>query len=161
MTEQLRDAIRNLHGDQRRVVLAALAVLASLLTPWYTKVTTTAPFPFSAPETEREAKLAILVPSFVEASIILVALAVVALMLARGARLHPHLPASDRKLVTAAGAWVFLLVFWRFIDQPSINAGPGTTAEYQLSWGIFFGLLSSLLLADSGLLLHEHRTGSP
>lgn len=157
MMDRLKAALRALRSDQQRVVVAATIVLGSLLLPWYTKQTTVAP----SPQAVEQRKLAILVPSFIEASIMLVAVAVLALMLARGARAQFFLPVRDRILVMAAGTWTFLLVFYRFIDQPSSQKTPQIVTEYELSWGIFFGLIAATLLFASGVFLHDEPSAAP
>ncbi len=157
MLDRLKAALRALRTDQRRVVLAAAAVLGSLLLPWYTKTAVVAP----NPQASEKPQLAILTPSLIEASIMLVGVAVLALMLARGAQAKFFLPIPDRILVMAAGAWTFLLVFYRFVDQPEGKNNARIVTEYQLSWGIFFGLVAATLLFASGHFLHEERGVDP
>ena len=158
MRERLVTALKALHRDQQRVVVCAVALILTLLLPWYTKTTTVnSPIPFAPPQTTSETKLAILVPSFIEASILLVAIAVLVLMLLRGASANVVLPLPDRVLVTGAGAWSLLLVFWRFVDQPGSQ---GPFVDWSLSWGIFFGLLAALALIGSGLLLHDEGSAT-
>ncbi len=161
MVDRLKAAYRQLRADERRVLIAASALLVTLLLPWYTKVTTTASidfsngFPSTSPDSVRDQKLAIFVPSLIEASIMLVAVGVIVLMLARGLGAKFFLPLSDRVLVIAAGGWLLLLVFWRLVDQPSAQSATGLTVEYELSWGIYFGLLAAAAVLASGLTLHR------
>ena len=136
---RLRRALANLASEQRRVALAAALVLVSLLLPWYSKSFTGVDGKGKVP-TGSEAKLAIFVPSFVEASIFLVAIAILVLMFFRGESSAFHLPFGDGLVVTAAGAWVGFLVFYRFIDQPAGGKTNNLVYSYDLSWGIFFGL---------------------
>jgi hypothetical protein len=159
MITRLRRAWAGLATEQRRVVLAAALVLVSLLLPWYSK--TTNAITRAGLDTRHEAKMAITVPSFVEASIFLVAIAVLVLMLTRGEGRAFHLPFGDGGVVTAAGAWVGFLVFYRFVDQPAGDHTENLTSEYGLSWGIFFGLLAAAFLLYSGLRLRAAAVPEP
>ncbi|MCW2983258.1 MAG: hypothetical protein JWR63_828, partial [Conexibacter sp.] len=151
MIGRLRRAFGAMASDQRRVVLAAALVLASLLLPWYSK--STAGFNGRSLAATHEAKLAIFVPSFVEASIFLVAVAIVVLMFFRGEGRGFHLPFGDGIVVSAGGAWVGFLVFYRFIDQPAGGTTNNLVYSYDLSWGIFFGLLAAAHLIYAGTRL--------
>ena len=133
------------------MVLAAGLVLVSMLLPWYSKSTNA--ITKSGLANAHESKLAILVPSFIEASIFLVSLAVLALMFFRGERRAFHLPFGDGIVVSAAGAWVGFLVFYRFIDQPAGGKTKTLVYSYDLSWGIFFGLIAAAFLVYAGTRL--------
>jgi hypothetical protein len=157
---RLRRALANLASEQRRVALAATLVLVSLLLPWYSK--SFASFDGKGKvATDSQAKLAIFVPSFVEASIFLVAIAILVLMFFRSEGSAFHLPFGDGLVVTAAGAWVGFLVFYRFIDQPSGGKTNNLVYSYDLSWGIFFGLLAAAFLIYSGTRLRLARVAEP
>jgi hypothetical protein len=145
--------------EQRRVVLAAALVLVSMLLPWYSK--TTNGVTRTGLSATHEAKIAIFVPSFVEASIFLVAIAILVLMFFRGERSAFHLPFGDGLVVTAAGAWVGFLVFYRFIDQPAGGKTNNLVYSYDLSWGIFFGLLAAAFLIYAGTRLRLARVAEP
>ncbi|WCB95897.1 hypothetical protein DSM104299_04648 [Baekduia alba] len=159
MITRLRRSFANLASEQRRVGLAALLVLASMLLPWYSK--TTNAITKNGLANVHESKLAILVPSFVEASIFLVAVAVLVLMFFRGEGRAFHLPFGDGIVCTAAGAWVAFLVFYRFIDQPSGGTSKNLAYSYDLSWGIFFGLLAAAFLIYSGTRLRLANVAEP
>jgi hypothetical protein len=157
---RLRSALANLASEQRRVALAAALVLVSLLLPWYSK--SFAGFDGKGKvATDSEAKLAIFVPSFVEASIFLVAIAILVLMFFRGEDSAFHLPFGDGLVVTAGGAWVGFLVFYRFIDQPAGGKTDNLVYSYDLSWGIFFGLLAAAFLIYAGTRLRLARVAEP
>ena len=157
---RLRSAWAGLGAEQRTVLVAALVLLATLLLPWYSRTTTTATVG-GTPRIAHEAKAAITVFSWVEAAIFLVAVAVAALVLARGERRAFHLPGGDGVVVAAAGAWVTFLVFFRFVDKPSVASGGRIVIDYGLSWGIFFGLLAALGLLASGLRLRAAHVAEP
>jgi hypothetical protein len=151
MIGRVRRAFGVLAPEQRYVVLAAALVFGSMLLPWYSKSLNG--FGPKGPETTHEAKLAIFVPSFVEASIFLVSVALLALMFARGERKAFHLPFGDGIVVSAAGVWVGFLIFYRFIDQPAGGKTDNLVFAYDLSWGIFFGLLAAAFLIYRGTVL--------
>jgi len=83
--------------------------------------------------------------SFVEAAVLLVALAVLALLFARSEHAAFHLPGGDGTVVMAAGMWVALLLIWRLFDKPHANG-----ALVGVQWGIFFALACAGLLAYAG-----------
>lgn len=159
MIGRVRRAFGVLAPEQRRVVLAAALVLVSMLLPWYSKSTNA--ITSRGLDSAHESKMAITVPSFVEASIFLVAIAVLALMFARGERKAFHLPFGDGIVVSAAGAWVAFLVFYRFIDQPSGGTTKTIAYSYDLSWGIFFGLLAAAFLIYAGTRLKLAQVPEP
>jgi hypothetical protein len=156
---RLRRAWGNLASDQRRVALAAALVLVSLCLPWYSK--STAGVVGKGIQADNEAKLAIFVPSFVEASIFVVAIATLALMFFRGEKRAFHLPFGDGIVVSVAGAWVGLLVFYRFVDQPAGGKTNNLVYTYDLSWGIFFGLLAAAFLIYAGTRLRLAKVAEP
>ena len=160
MIGRLRRAFANLASEQRRVALAAALVLVSLLLPWYSK--SFAGFDGKGKvATDSQAKLAIFVPSFVEASIFLVAVAILVLMFFRGEKAAFHLPFGDGIVVSAGGAWVGFLVFYRFIDQPAGGKTDNLVYTYDLSWGIFFGLLAAAFLIYAGTRLRFANVAEP
>jgi hypothetical protein len=159
MIGRVRGAFGALVSEQRRVVLAAALVLVSMLLPWYRKTSTG--FMGKSLQSTHESKMAIFVPSFVEASIFLVAVAVLALMFTRGEGKAFHLPFGDGIVVSAAGAWVGFLVFYRFIDQPAGGKSNNLVYTYDLSWGIFFGLLAAAFLVYAGTRLRMARVAEP
>jgi hypothetical protein len=157
--KRLPRSFSTLAPEQRRVVLAAALVLVSMLLPWYSK--TTNGVTRTGLSASHEAKIAIFVPSFVEASIFLVAIAILVLMFFRGEGNAFHLPFGDGVVVTAGGAWIGFLVFYRFIDQPAGGKTNNLVYSYDLSWGIFFGLLAAAFLIYAGTRLHQARVAEP
>ncbi|HEV7493867.1 hypothetical protein [Baekduia sp.] len=159
MIKRLPRSFNALVSEQRVVVLAAALVLVSMLLPWYSK--TTNGVTRAGLSATHEAKIAIFVPSFVEASIFLVAIAILVLMFFRGEGSAFHLPFGDGLVVTAGGAWVGFLVFYRFIDQPAGGKTNNLVYSYDLSWGIFFGLLAAAFLIYAGTRLRLARVAEP
>jgi len=156
---RLSTAWRNLQGPQRRVVLAAGLILASMFLPWYSRNTNAVTG--RALQSEKDPSSAIGVFTFVEAAIFLVAIGVVLLMFARGEKRAFHLPGGDGTIVTAAGGWAAFLVFYRFVDQPGGGRSDNIVYDYGLHWGIFFGLLAALFLAYAGNALRTAHVVEP
>ncbi len=152
-------AWRNLAREQRLVVAAATALLATMLLPWYSRSVDAVVR--GQLTSASSAKLALTVFSFVEAAIFLVAVGVAVLVLARGYRRAFHLPGGDGTIVAAAGAWATFLIFYRFVDKPGEAGGGQLKVEYGLSWGIFFGLLAALALTAAGLRLRAAQLAEP
>ena len=99
--------------------------------------------------------------SFVEASIFLVALGVLALLFARGERKAFHLPGGDGTVILAAGLWVMFLVFYRQLDKPGgRDEGPIQTSV-GVQWGIFVAFLLGALLAYAGFRIRAAHIAEP
>jgi hypothetical protein len=131
---RLLRAWRTLAPERRLAAAAALALFATMLLPWYQvegraidkSVTAFGAF------------------SFVEAAVLLVAIAVLALLFLRAEGHAFHLPGGDGTVVMGAGLWVALLLVWRLFDKPDADALVG------VEWGIFFALGAAGLLAYAG-----------
>ena len=114
---------RDLAGLSKELQLAAAAALAlalSLVLPWYQK---------SVPQPGRIVQSnvsALGVFTFVEAAILLVAVAVLFLVWARSQRKGFHLPGGDGIAITLAGGWAVLLLVWRMFDRPASRASAWT-----------------------------------
>ena len=109
-------AWRNLTSDQKLAAVAAVALLLSMLLPWYQETG-------NALVNNRlvsidNSKNAFQVYSFVEAAVFVVSAGVLALLYARGHRRAFHLPGGDGAVIMAAGLWVMFLVFYRQLDKP-------------------------------------------
>jgi hypothetical protein len=129
-------AWRALTPDGRLAAIAALALFVSMFLPWYgvqgSRAIGGSVSAFGA-------------FSFVEAAVLLVALAVLALLFARSEHATFHLPGGDGTVVMAAGAWVALLLIWRLFDKPD-----AADALVGVEWGIFFALAAAGVLAYAG-----------
>jgi hypothetical protein len=138
---------RELGREQRLAAGAALALFVTMLLPWYQQ-NAVVDEPRTAPLQSRNLN-AFQVFSFVEAAVLLVALAVLYLLYARAARREFHLPGGDGTVVLAAGLWTALLLMLRLFDKPGINTH-GVAANVGVQWGIFFALAAAGLLAYTG-----------
>jgi hypothetical protein len=146
-------AWRTLAGEQRLAALASVVLLLTLFLPWYeTSVAHGDRFIHEGFNGFGSA-------DFVLASVVLVAMAVLALLFARGERRGFHLPGGDGLVILVAGGWAALLIFYRVIDHPNLG-DPGTRVGIQ--WGVFIAFLAAALLAYAGLRIHtSHRPEPP
>jgi hypothetical protein len=152
-------AWRALHPDQRLAAVAAIAILLSMLLPWY-EVTTSFTVD-GRPQTESVTRSAFGVYSFVEAAIFLVAAAVLVLMFARGERRAFHLPGGDGTVIMAAGLWVMFLIFFRQLDKPDIQQSGAVAGTVGVAWGIFVAFLCGGALAYAGWRIRAAHVAEP
>src|SRR5918911_4450438 len=94
--------LRSLPPESRMTAGAAGALVFSFLLPWY-QVSSLG---------KADSRSALQVFPWVEAAILLVALAVLYLVWARAQRQAFHLPGGDGAVVTAAGGWALALLIW-------------------------------------------------
>jgi hypothetical protein len=159
MTARLTRDWRALVPDQRMAGGAALAMFVTMLLPWYQQ-NAVVNEPRTAPLQSRNLN-AFQVFSFVEAAVLLVALAVLYLLYARAEGREFHLPGGDGAVVFAAGMWTVLLLVLRLFDKPGINSH-GVAANVGVQWGIFFALAAAGLLAYAGSRMRAaHRPEPP
>ncbi len=138
---------RELGREQRLAGGAALALFVTMLLPWYQQ-NAVVNEPRTAPLQSRNLN-AFQVFSFVEAAVLLVAVAVLYLLYARAEGRKFHLPGGDGAVVSAAGTWTALLLILRLFDKPGINSHR-IAANIGVQWGIFFALAAAGLLAYTG-----------
>jgi hypothetical protein len=138
---------RALGSEQRLAGGAAVALFVTMLLPWYQQ-NAVVNEPRTAPLQSRNLN-AFQVFSFVEAAVLLVAVAVLYLLYARAEGREFHLPGGDGAVVFAAGLWTALLLVLRLFDKPGINTH-GVAANVGVQWGIFFALAAAGLLAYAG-----------
>jgi hypothetical protein len=157
MTRLARDW-RALTGEQRLAAGSAVALFATMLLPWYQQNAVVSA-PRTTPLQSRNLN-AFQVFTFVEAAVLLVALAVLYLLYARAEGRHFHLPGSDGAMVMAAGLWTALLLVFRLFDKPGISSH-GIAANVGVQWGIFFALLASGLMVYAGSRMRAARRPEP
>ncbi|HWY18245.1 MAG TPA: hypothetical protein VNY27_05985 [Solirubrobacteraceae bacterium] len=157
MTRLMRDW-RALEPDQRLAAGAALALFVTMLLPWYQQ-NAVVNAPRTAPLQSRNLN-AFGAFSFVEAAVLLVAVAVIYLLYARAEGHEFHLPGSDGAVVMAAGLWTALLLVIRLFDKPGISSH-GVAANVGVQWGIFFALGAAGLLAYTGSRMRAGRRLEP
>jgi hypothetical protein len=155
---RLISAWRTLTPEQHLAGGASGALFVTMFLPWYQQnaVVNT---PRTAPLQSRNLN-AFQVFSFVEAAVLLVAVAVLYLLFARGERRSFQLPGGDGSVVFAAGAWAALLLVLRLFDKPGITSH-GVAANVGIQWGIFFALAAAGLLAASGSRMRASARPDP
>jgi hypothetical protein len=147
-------AWRALAVEQRHAGIAAIALLVTMILPWYGKTGFDTKLNSSS-----ENLNAFGVFGWVEAAIFLVSLGVLLLLFHRGEQRAFHLPGGDGTVIFAAGAWAAFLLLWRVFDRPDVS-GKGVTIGIQ--WGFFFAFVAAGALAAAGYRLRQaHRIHEP
>ena len=156
---RLRAVWGELFAEQRLAAIAAGALIASMFLPWYQETG----FAISRGGTQKveDSLSAFQSWGFVEASILLVTLAVLLLLFARAERRAFHLPFGDGIVIVAAGAWVMFLVFYRQVDKPSGSDTGALKTTIGVNWGIFIAFLLGALLAYAGWRMHSRQRPEP
>ena len=164
---RLRAGWRELFPEQRAAVLASAGIVLSMLLPWYQQKGLITRPDGSAVELD-DSLNAFQAWGFVEASILLVAVAVIAICLARADRRAFHLPGGDGTVILAAGAWVMFLVFYRQLDRPTGNetgvlrpAGSPAWSPVGVDWGIFVAFALGAVLAWCGWRMRARHRPEP
>jgi len=152
-------AWRNLTSDQRLAAIAAIALLLSMLLPWYQE--TGVAVVRGRPVSLDDSKNAFQVYSFVEAAVFVVSAGVLALLYARGHRKAFHLPGGDGTVIMGAGLWVMFLIFYRQLDKPEGRQDGPISTSVGVEWGIFIAFLLGALLAYAGYRIRAAHTPEP
>ncbi len=147
-----------LDRDRRLAAIAAIALFVTMFLPWYQQnaVVTAAK---NQPLISRNLN-AFGVFSFVEAAVLLVAVAVLVLLYMRADGRRFQLPGGDGAVVLAAGLWSALLLILRLFDKPGITQH-GVAANVGIQWGIFFALAAAGLLAYAGSRMRAGQRPEP
>jgi hypothetical protein len=153
------DAVRqvwtHLAREQRVAAGAALILLLTLFLPWYQK----SYFDTKTRTPAQDSLSGFGSADFVMASVVLVALGVLALLWARGQERGFHLPFGDGIVIMVAGGWAGVLIFYRVLDHPDVS-GAGATIGIQ--WGVFVAFLAAAFLVYAGYRIHAaHRAEPP
>jgi hypothetical protein len=147
---------RALSSEQRLPAIAALALVLSMLLPWYRESQTLVVK--GQPARLVNSLNAFEVYSFVEAAIFVVAVGVLVLLWTRAERKAYHLPGGDGTVIMAAGLWVMFLIFYRQFDRPNRS---GVGVDVSVNWGIFIAFLLGALLAYAGYRLRAAHVPEP
>jgi hypothetical protein len=147
-----------LDRERRLAAIAAVALFVTMFLPWYQQnaVVTAAK---NQPLISRNLN-AFGVFSFVEAAVLLVAVAVLVLLYMRADGRRFQLPGGDGAIVLAAGVWSALLLILRLFDKPGITQH-GVAANVGIQWGIFFALAAAGLLAYAGSRMRAGQRPEP
>jgi hypothetical protein len=146
-----RQAFR-LPKELQLAAAAAVALVLSFVLPWYQK---------SVAENSQFVQSnvsALGAFTFVEAAILLVAIAVCFLVYARSRKRGFHLPGGDGVAILLAGGWAMLLLVYRLFDKPNIE-GAGATMGIQ--WGIFGAMVAAGALIAAGLRVKQIDAPEP
>jgi hypothetical protein len=149
---RLTRAWRALAADQRLAGVSALALLFSMLLPWYEKDVAVG----SRIVSDRLSAFGVL--SWVEAAIFLLSAGVAALLFFRAERRAFHLPGGDGTVIFGAGLWSAFLLFWRVFDRPGVH-GRGATVGIQ--WGFFIAFVAAGALSYAGWRIRAAQPAEP
>jgi hypothetical protein len=144
---RLADAWRAMAPEQRLAAIAAIALLLSMFLPWYGLQS----LDRKTGAITSHAISAFGDVSFVEAAIFLVAAGVITMLLARADGRQFQLPGGDGTIVSIAGGWAALLIFFRVFSRP-----PGGGEPVGIEWGFFLAFVAAGALAFAGWRM---RTG--
>lgn len=156
---RLINAWRALGREERTAALVSLGLFVSMLLPWYSK-TNTIVVHGAASSTEQSLS-AFQAFSFVEAAVLLVSAGVLAMLFARAEGRAFQLPGGDGAIVTIAGAWAAILIFYRLLDKPGLQGNAKISSTVGVQWGIFIALLVALGLAYTGRRIRASERGAP
>ena len=152
---RLIDVWRALVPERRTAALVSLGLFVSMLLPWYSKTVVEHGHAAQASESAFQAF------SFVEAAVLLVSAGVLALLFSRAEGRNFELPGGDGTIVTIAGAWAAILIFYRMLDKPSLHGNQTLTTTVGIEWGIFIALLLALGLAYTGRRIRAGERAEP
>jgi hypothetical protein len=141
-----------LSKELQLAAVAAAALALSLVLPWYQKSF------FEGGRVVQGNVSALGVFTFIEAAILLVAVAVGFLVWTRSRGKAFHLPGGDGVAIMLAGGWAILLLVWRLFDKPDIQ-GAGATMGIQ--WGIFGAMVAAGALIAAGARVRALHAPEP
>jgi hypothetical protein len=144
---------RAMAPEQRLAAVAALGLLITMFFPWYGLQSLNR----KTGEIHSHSINAFGDVSFVEAAVFLVAAGVIVMLFARAERRAFHLPGGDGLIVTIAGGWAALLIFYRVFDRPDGGGYP-----VGIEWGFFLAFIAAGGLAFAGWRIRQaHRPEPP
>jgi hypothetical protein len=150
---RLSHAFSAMAPEQRLAALASLALLLTMFFPWYGLQSLNSKT--NAIDSQRISAFGDV--SFVEAAVFLVAVGVVVMVLARAEGREFRLPGGDGTIVTIAGAWAGLLIFYRVFDRPAGHGYP-----VGIEWGFFLAFVAAGCIAYAGWRMRAvERPGPP
>jgi hypothetical protein len=156
-------AWRGLPPERRLAAGAALLLFLTLFLPWYqeTVIASGTPAKLQSASASLTGWGAF---SFVEAAVLLVAVAVLVLLFVRAEGKAFHVPGGDGGVITAAGVWTGALIVWRMFDKEGTTGHGQYATTAGIEWGIFIALGVAGLLAYAGTrikLAHEPEPPLP
>jgi hypothetical protein len=153
---------RALAPERRTTALVSLGLFVSMLLPWYSKtIVESAKAGQTRLPSSQQSLSAFQAFSFVEAAVLLVSAGVLALLFARAEQRDFQLPGGDGTIVTIAGSWAAILIFYRLLDKPGLSGNARVTSTVGVQWGIFIALLLALALAYTGRRIRAGERAEP
>jgi hypothetical protein len=138
--------------EQRLASVASVALLLTMFFPWY-----------SLQSLDRKTGVisshsinAFGDVSFVEAAVFLVAASVLVMIFARVEDRQFHLPGGDGTIVTVAGGWAALLIFYRVFSRPAGHGYP-----VGIEWGFFLAFVAAGALTYAGWRMRSVERPEP
>jgi hypothetical protein len=150
---------RALTPQQQLAAIAALALLFTMVLPWYQE--TGVAVVKGKPVAIADSKNAFQVYSFVEAAVFVVAVGVLGMLWARAEGKAFHLPGGDGTVIMGAGLWVMFLIFYRQLDKPNGRHEGQFSTTMGVQWGIFIAFLVGAGLAYSGYRIRAAHVPEP
>ena len=151
-------AWRAIAPEQRVCALAALSLWITMFLPWYSETGIAVSRTSQAVSITLTAWDAF---SFVELAVLVISIAVLALLFARGERRAFHLPGGDGTVILLAGAWAALLIFYRMLDKQGMQGSKTAVLTSGIQWGIFLALFAAIWLAWTGLRIRRTHRAEP
>jgi len=149
---RLSRAWRTMSPEQRLAAIASVALLVTMLLPWYgLQSLNRRTGAINSHDISAFGDV-----SFVEAAVFLVALGVVAIVFARAEGREFHLPGGDGTIVTIAGGWAGLLIFYRVFARPAGHGYP-----VGIEWGFFLAFVAAGAVAFAGLRMRAAERPEP
>jgi hypothetical protein len=145
-------AWRALSPEQHRSAIAALALWLTMFLPWYSETAVSIGSRSSAASISLTAWDAF---GFVELLALLITVAVVWLMFARGEQRGPRLPGGDGSAIAAAGSLAAILIVYRMLDRSSLTSARNGLLSTGIQWGIFLAVAAAVWLAYSGVAMRR------
>ncbi len=163
---RLVNAWRALDAEQHLAALTAFGLFVTMFLPWYSKTNAeivvgahrSGQATLSSVQTSLSAFNAF---SFVEAAVLLVSAGVLLLLWKRAEGADFQMPGGDGLIVTIAGVWTALLIFYRLLDKPSLQGTQRVTATVGVEWGIFVALIAAIGLAYAGTRMRGAERPEP
>lgn len=150
---RIAQAWRAMAPEQRLAAVAAVGLLVTMFFPWYGLQSLNR----RTGQIYSRAINAFGDVSFVEAAVFLVAAGVLVMLFARAERRAFHLPGGDGTIITIAGGWAALLIFYRVFDRPDGGGYP-----VGIEWGFFLAFMAAGGLAYAGWRIRQaHRPEPP
>src|SRR3954469_15507046 len=139
----------------RLVGITAATLAFTMVLPWYEKSF----FDVQERHFVTDNLSALQVFTFVEAAVLLVAVAVLFLVYARAQQKGFHLPGGDGLVIMLAGGWAELLLIWRLFDKPDVSERAATVG---IAWGMFVAMIAAgFLIAAGARVRAAHRPEPP